>query len=271
MPDNFQVRLEEQFLIALRHHILGLRAKVESDFSKASFDRELGDLQADPIYPKFALDSAEYVLVRFMGRMSISIGRRLGEIYDKIPRFLAAARFGLTPSQIAPKFEGLELDICLLSSDLSREDRSHVEEVVASNPTLRKCPLFTSCRGIGIEIRYNFNPNDSARLRKDVSMANHLKDANLLPVYLIFSAISPREEAIARLQRAGWTFIIGEAAVSFAQSLLGLDLAEILDRPKIKAEVKKDIAEVMKAMIDSYAFQKAIGTTVRITPSTHTL
>lgn len=45
--------------------------------------------------------------------MSVSVGRRLDEIYDKIPRFVAAARFDLSPEQVAEKFHDLELDIGL--------------------------------------------------------------------------------------------------------------------------------------------------------------
>src|SRR5690606_12444668 len=90
-------------------------------------------------------------------------------------------------------------------------------------------------KGIGIEIRYNFNPNDSARLRKDVAMAENLAFNGLLPIYLVFSGISPRDEAIARLKRAGWSFLIGKPAVQFAKDLLGLDLATILEKPDVQA------------------------------------
>src|SRR5437773_11429927 len=137
MPDNsYHSEVEDKFLEALRHHLAGLRDKVHRDFSKTSFDRELLDLKGDPIYPKFAFDREGYVLIRFMGRLSISIGRRLGEIYDKIPRFLAAARFGLSQDQVAPKLNGLELDICLNFSHLSPPDRSHIRNVCASDPII---------------------------------------------------------------------------------------------------------------------------------------
>jgi hypothetical protein len=99
-----------------------LRAKAEHDFSENSFKHELNQLVTDSIYPKFALDSEEYVFIRLMGRMSISIGRRLGEIYDKIPRFLASARFDLTSEKVAFSLNELELDIGLKFSDLKNED-----------------------------------------------------------------------------------------------------------------------------------------------------
>ena len=270
LEGHYYPRLEDKFLEALRHHLMGLRSKVASDFGKDSFERELADLRSDPIYPKFSFDSPEYVLIRFMGRMSISIGRRLGEIYDKIPRFLAEARFGLTQTQVAPKFDGLELDIGLRFSDLSERDCSHVKEAITGDRILAGT-LQPNHQGLGIESRYNVNPNDSARLRKDVRMAECLIDAELLPIYLIFSSISPREEAISRLTRAGWTFLVGTSAVSFAHNLLGLDLAEILDRQKIKDEVRKDVAEIMTAMIQSYAFQQALGQRISVTTSTHKL
>ena len=100
-----QDQIKERFLVSLRHHLAGLRLKVDKDFSQNNYERELHALEGDPIYSKFAFDNPEYVLVRLIGRMSISIGRRLGEIYDKIPRFVAAARFGLRPEQVAPTLE----------------------------------------------------------------------------------------------------------------------------------------------------------------------
>lgn len=250
IPDSkYETQLEEKFLIALRHHIFGLRAKAEHDFSENSFKHELNQLVIDPIYPKFALDSEEYVLIRLMGRMSISIGRRLGEIYDKIPRFLASARFDLTPEEVAFSLNELELDIGLKFSDLKNEDSDYVRGVIRKY--LPECEADT---GLGIEIRYNFNPNDSARLRKDEAMVDYLQKDGLLPVYLIFSAISPRDDAIARLEKAGWNFLIGDTAISFGKNLLGPDLAKILDQPNIKSEVKNEINDIMKIIFSSYAF-----------------
>jgi len=252
--NDFQTQIEQKFLESLRHHLSGLRSKVENDFSKVSFEYELNELRRDPVYSKFAFDSPEYVLVRLMGRMSISIGRRLGEIYDKIPRFVAAERFGLSPDQVAPKLHELELDIGLRFSDLTYEDIVHVKKTVNQYLQFAK-----SSNGVGIEIRYNFNPNDSARLRKDVTMADYVKADGLLPIYLIFSVISPRDEAITRLQRAGWNFLVGESAISFARELFGLDLTQILDKPNIKTDIQKKVSEIMQAIISSYAFQVVIA------------
>lgn len=245
--------VKEEFLQSLRHHLDGLRRKVELDFSQVNFEHELAELIRDPVYSKFSFDSPEYVLIRLVGRISISIGRRLGEIYDKIPRFVAAARFNLTSQQVAPMLENLELDIALRYSLLSRSDVKYVKTVLE-----QYIGVNTLSNGIGIEIRYNFNPNDSARLRKDVAMAKYVVAENLLPVYLVFSAISPRQEAISRLQRAGWKFIVGETAIEFAQALLGMDLGSILDEPTVKAEVKKEVDAILKSMIMSHAFQKVI-------------
>jgi hypothetical protein len=249
---DFQKALETRFLEEVRHHLSGLLEKVQSEFSETSFHEELHELRSDPVYPKFGFDTADYVLVRFMGRVSISIGRRLGEIYDKIPRFVAAARFNLKPEQVAPKIHNLELDIGLRYSQLSDDDRVSVAKVVKK--TFIKCIDRT---GIGIEIRYNFNPNDSARLRKDVDMAKYLLDAGLMPVYLVFSSISPREEAIARLKRAGWEFLVGEKAIQFGKDLFGLDLAAILDRPRVRQEILSDVGKIMAAIKTSYAFKAA--------------
>lgn len=253
LTDRQRNDVEERFLQALRRHLKGLGDKVIADFGQASYEKELAELKGDPIYPKFAFDTPEYVLIRFMGRVSISIGRRLGEIYDKIPRFVAAARFGLTQQDVAPKLKNLELDIGLPFAKLQQSDIEHVKKVV-----MQFANAEPTGNGVGIEIRYNFNPNDSARLRKDVDMATYLQAAGLFPIYLIFSAISPRDEAIARLTRAGWRFIVGEQAVEFARTLFGLDLASILDQPKVKDEVAQEVGLIMKAMVTSHAFQEAI-------------
>ena len=243
--------LEQQFITHLRHHLNGWRTKITSDFSKASYDAELAALHSDPVYPKFHLDSPDYVIIRFMGRVSISIGRRLGEIYDKVPRLLAAARYNLRPEQIAPKFDGLELDIGLRFSQVSTQDQQHIRDICAKyfHEALTQ-------DGIGIEIRYNFNPNDSSRLRKDEAMAEKLAQNQLSPIYLIFSSISPRDEAIARLRRAGWTFIIGQPGLDFATELLGMNLSSILDRPAVSNEIKSEINEMMNDIRNSFAFSQ---------------
>ncbi len=244
-------KLEQQFINQLRHHLNGWRRKVSDDFSKESFDAELNALNGDPVYPKFHFNSAAYVNIRFMGRMSISIGRRLGEIYDKVPRLLAAARYNITPAQVAPKFGGLELDIGLRFSELSDDDSVFVQNVCESHAGTRP-----EQNGIGIEIRYNFNPNDSSRLRKDVDMAEKLINEKLLPIYLVFSSISPRDEAIARLKRAGWIFLVGQQGLDFATELLGMDLTSVLDRPAVSKEIKEEIDGMMTDIKNSYAFKK---------------
>ena len=59
--------------------------------------------------------------------MSISVGRRLGEIYDKLPRFVACARFNLNPGDVAEKFDGLELDVGLRFTRLVPHDVEHIK------------------------------------------------------------------------------------------------------------------------------------------------
>lgn len=239
---------ERKFLDAIRHHLAGWKRKIDGDFGKASYDEELAKLAGDPVYAKFAFDCPEYVLVRLMGRMSISVGRRLGEIYDKLPRFVASARFDVVPEQVAEKFNGLELDIGLRYELLAIDDREHVAAVLA------RYGADGTETGVGIEIRYNFNPNDSARLRKDVDMAGYVQAEGLFPLYLIYSAISPRDEAIARLTRAGWHFLQGEEASNFTTSLFGADFLGILERPEVRDRVHEEVRELMASIFKSHAF-----------------
>lgn len=249
-------RVESRVREALRYHLLGLRHKVEEDFSQISFERELAALRGDPVYRRWFLDSPQYVLVRFMGRISISIGRRLGEIYEKIPRFVTAARFHLSQEDIAPKFDNLELDIGIPIENLSPDDAEHVRSVVRSYHNNY------NDLDLGIEIRYNFNPNDSARLRKDDRMAKLLISGNHFPIYLIFSSISPRHEAIARLRRAGWNFLIGNQASSFMNEMLDVDFTRILETPSIRDEIEKEVNSIMERLFSSYAFTEAVRRTL---------
>jgi hypothetical protein len=224
---------EEKFVDAINSHLDGWTQKVKNDFSESNFETELSNLKGDPIYADFAFDTAEYVLIRLMGRMSISIGRRLGEIYDKIPRFAASAKYDLEPEQIARKIDGLELDIGIFIEEISDENQKHIHKV---------CKKYLDEKlsaGLGIEIRYNFNPNDSARLRKDVRMGRELRKEDYTPVYLVFSSISPRQDAISRLKGSGWNFLIGDDATKFMNELLEIDLATILKKDEIKKEIKK--------------------------------
>lgn len=257
VPSKDLDTIKATFLAMLRQHLVGLRAKIEHDFSEESFQTELASLQGDPVYSKFAFDSPEYVVVRLVGRVSISIGRRLGAIYDTMPRFAAAARFGLAPSDVAPKLSGLELDVGLRLELLSDVDAEHVRLV--AKELLGVALDEVAPNGLGIEIRYNFNPNDSARLRKDVQMAEYLQAEGLLPIYLVFSSLSPRMDAIARLGRAGWAILQGQEAIDFAHRLLDLDLAWILDDPEIKDELLKEVQGAMGAMVNSFAFQQVLG------------
>lgn len=244
---------EERFIRVIRHQLQGLSNKVTNDFSKENYENELASLESDPVYEKFAFNRAEYVLVRFMGRISISVGRRLGEIYDKVPRFVAAARFKLTPEQIAPTLDGLELDIGLKFSELTKEDQQHLITIYKKHTGI---DLDTT--GLGIEIRYNFNPNDSSRLRKVVHMGELLVAAGLKPIYLIFSSISPRQDAISRLTSSGWTFLIGDQALKFISELLGMEIQSVLDKPIIKAEIKKIVDDIMSNLVKSHAFQQVV-------------
>jgi hypothetical protein len=136
---------------------------------------------------------------------------------------------------------------------LSSADSAHLQSTIN-----KYFPAARKHAGVGIEIRYNFSPNDSARLRKDVAMARYVKAEKLFPVYLVFSGISPRAEAMSRLKRAGWAFLTGNQAAEFAQALFGLDLASILDEPLIKEEIQREVGAIMSSMIRSYAFQKVL-------------
>ncbi len=86
-------------------------------------------------------------------------------------------------------------------------------------------------------------------------MASLLQEEGLFPVYLIFSEISPGDEAIARLQRAGWNFFVGENADDFMYNLIGMDFAKILDKPEIKNEIQNEIDALMDKMRNSIAFR----------------
>ena len=245
---------EKEFLKSISHHFEGWQRKITHDFSKESYDKELADLSKDPVYSKFALNCPEYVLVRFMGRMSISIGRRLGEMYDKLPRFIASARFGLSLEQIAEKFHGLELDVGLRYSALSNHDKEHIVKLLSNYGA------DSTEAGVGIEIRYNFNPNDSARLRKDEAMAKYVLSAKLFPLYLIYSDISPRDDAIGRLTRAGWKFLRGNEALDFTNNLFGVNFMDILQQPQVRNQIQNDVQKIMTSITTSYAFSKILNT-----------
>lgn len=252
MAQSSKESIRDQFWAELEHHLSGWFEKVSEDFSEAAFKRELADLKGDPVYASFGFATPEYVLIRLMGRISISIGRRLGEVYDKIPRLITKARFGLSNAEVAPKIgEKLELDVCVPLESLSKTDAEHV--VTVSREYLGSKTLK---RGLGIEIRYNFNPNDSARLRKDVEMAELLKENQLLPIYLIFSAISPRDEAIARLKRAGWTFLVGDEAATFMRKLIGMDFQSTLRQ--VRGELDAKVAKIMHQIYTSHAMTKTV-------------
>jgi hypothetical protein len=143
--------IEEHLVEQIRHHLNGLKEKIILDFSEKSFVKEINSLKSDPIYPKFHLASQEYALIRLMGRISVSIGRRLGEIYDKLPRMIAQSVFKIPLTKIAPKMGGkLELDTCLPFDCLSGGDKKHVQKIV------KKYTNKQYEKGVGIEVRICF-------------------------------------------------------------------------------------------------------------------
>jgi len=88
LNDDFATRIENRLREMLHQQLRGLKRKVEKEFSQESFIRELTALHEDPVYRRWFLDSEQYVIIRFIGRVSISIGRRLGEIYEKFQDML---------------------------------------------------------------------------------------------------------------------------------------------------------------------------------------
>jgi len=87
-------------------------------------------------------------------------------------------------------------------------------------------------------------------------MADKLQAAELFPVYLIYSAISPRDEAIARLKRAGWTFLQGKDASDFTTSLFAIDFMATMENEKVWGEVKAEVREIMSGIFESKAFEQ---------------
>jgi hypothetical protein len=251
MNQNKIFQIENILVQMIDEHLTGLHQKIIDDFCVASFNLEIDDLKSDPVYRDFGLASSDYALIRKVGRISISIGRRLGEIYDKIPRIIAQKVFNLTPDQVAPILGGkLELDTCVDFSLLLKSDKMHVQNV------LRQILNIENDNGIGIEIRYNFNPNDSSRLRKDEEMARFILTKQFIPIYLVFSSISPRDEAIARLSRAGWYFLIGNDAYNFVNNLYRIDFNNLFRTKEISSIVKKHIDEIMKELYTSVPFEE---------------
>ena len=258
MPADPQ-ETEARFIELLDRAFAGWKAKIEADFSESSYNDELAKLVSDDVYRMFGLAVPEYVLIRLMGRVSISIGRRLGELYDNLPKFVAAAHFGLSPSDVSAKIDGLNLDVGIPFALLTAEDRASALQCVESHLG----EDVTSWAGLGIEIRYNFNPNDSARLRKDVAMASGLVAEGLCPIYLVYSGISPRDEAIERLRRGGWRFLVAKEASDFTECLLGLDLGGLLSDDEVQQTIATRVDEMMLSLVRSSAFQAAIESAAR--------
>ena len=251
--------LRESFLKQLRHHMKGWEEKVHELFYTQEFNEGLQLLKSDPVYSRFGFDIPEFEIVRRIGRMSISIGRRIGEIYDKVPRLMAQAKFGLTKEIVAQKIptassgSGLEMDILLPYEKF--DDHGEVRRVRELVSSLDNSGFPSGSKGIGIEIRFNFNPNDSSRLRKDVELGKALQDNGFLPIYLIFTENSPRDEAILRLSRSGWNFIIGNEAKQFMHHLFEADFTTILDEPTISKEIKSYSKKLMRSIFTSPAYK----------------
>ena len=90
-------------------------------------------------------------------------------------------------------------------------------------------------------------------------MVELLRDQSLVPIYLIFSTISPRHEAIARLSRAGWIFLVGDAASGFMKDLIGMNFEEILETEEVRTEIQQRMRRIMRVLYESAAVAETIG------------
>lgn len=242
--------MERNLVETIRRHFEELHEKIVSEFSDIKFEKELADLQDDPVYSLWNFDREEYVLVRKIGRISISIGRRFGDIYDKLIRDAMKIRFGLTQEQVAPRLgttNPIELDARIAFNQINGAEKARIQNTISSY-----CETVDEIDGLGIEVRYNFNPNDSARLRKDVAMCKLLEDDNLFPIFLVFSTSSPRHDAIARLTRAGWLFFIGDESYNFLKEITGFDFKRFLIRDDVKEIVVTESDRIFRSLKDKY-------------------
>ena len=76
MDQTTEQIVKNRLIEQVQWHLAGLKQKVAKDFSEASYLKELADLKSDQVYQQFGLACPEYVLVRLMGRMSISISMK---------------------------------------------------------------------------------------------------------------------------------------------------------------------------------------------------
>ena len=138
--DDLQATMRSHMVRSLRWHFAGWKAKIQRDFSATGYATELDSLRGDAVYHLFSFDRPEYALIRLMGRMSISIGRRLGEIYDKLPRLAAAARFNLSMDEVVQKISGLEVDLILRTVSLADSDQIYLNDVLSRQFRCRLAP-----------------------------------------------------------------------------------------------------------------------------------
>ena len=247
MKENIKKNIE----VSLIRHFEELLQKIENEFDNNNFNLELHNLKVDPVYSLWHFDRKEYVLIRKMGRISISIGRRLGDVYDKVIREAIMARFDLTLDQVAPKLgdkPSIEIDAKIGFNDINKNEIRRIKKVARS--TFLKIPR--QYEGLGIECRYNFNPNDSARLRKDLRMYELVANSNLIPIFLVFSTSSPRQDAINRLSKTGWKFLIGNDSYKFLKNIVEFDFKTFLKSKQIQSIMKDNSNKIFTLLKKKY-------------------
>lgn len=209
---------------------------------RKNVDEERQKHAEDPLFSRFNFDTQEFVIAKAGNGLTTSIHRKLGDLIEEHIQTIFRQQLDIDGEitydaniVVDGEEKTRELDAILWLDDLSGDNYDRVNEVIQTDGqqtgTDHSLDEYTegdaSWDAIGFEIRHCYQSADSKRAQADISMANHLRDNNIMPVMLILCD-DANQDVISRYRNYMWVYE-GEESFELVERLSGFDYAGFLD------------------------------------------
>ncbi|HME50642.1 MAG TPA: hypothetical protein VKM55_00355 [Candidatus Lokiarchaeia archaeon] len=242
-----------------------IETNLNDEYLRVMKDRIKNDIS----FSYLGFEASQWAIIRAFTSINISKGRTLGFFFEKtVRKCIVHALLGSNITENITKAKDKEL-----KGVYSKETRKPFDK---SKPGTRKrggtygidCEIIfdnienekiqsrmrkviknlsntnIDYRGVAIEIKYTFMPNDHSRIEKDADFGEILKENNMFPIYLVLSEDDVRKnDAITRLKQSGWNFLMGADSLDFIHKFTMIDLINELF---LDGEIKETIDELRK-------------------------
>jgi len=220
---------------------------------RKNVDEERQKHAEDPLFSRFNFDTKEFVIAKAGNGLTTSIHRKVGDLVEENIQTIFKHRLDIKGDitydatiVVDGEQKIRELDAILWLDELSGESYDRVNEIIQTDGQQTGTDHSLNEYGedgvswdaIGFEIRHCYQSADSKRAQADISMANHLRNNNVMPVMLILCG-DANQDVVGRYKNYMWVYE-GEDSFEFVERLSGFDYAEFLDEKEPFIDNKMD-------------------------------